>query len=218
MKTLIIDYGLGNLRSVRNALKYCGVEPVVSENPAELSSAAVAILPGVGAFEDGMKGLRARGWITAIEAYVQSRRPLLGICLGMQLLMSRGHEFGRHDGLGLIAGEVVTFDPKTAAGGRLRVPHMGWNGLKPGNSWEGTILAGLHPQAEMYFVHSYFVAPENAGHILAMTDYGGQTFCSVLASGNVYGCQFHPERSAAGGLMVLKNFIGMGTNQRQERS
>ena len=208
MRIVVIDYGLCNLLSVHNALKHLGVDASVTHDPSELTGADAVILPGVGAFEDGMSGLRQRGFVEAVHGYVRSGRPLLGICLGMQLLMDQSLEFGVHEGLGLIAGEVVPVDCLSVDGSKLKLPHIGWNGLlRAERSWDGTMLAGLPEGVEMYFVHSFRVVPKDRGHILAETEYGGKRFCSVVAKGNVYGCQFHPEKSSSMGLRLLGNFI-----------
>ncbi|MBF0594721.1 MAG: imidazole glycerol phosphate synthase subunit HisH [Candidatus Omnitrophica bacterium] len=208
MKVVIIDYGLCNLLSVHNALRHCGVDAVIAADPAALSDADGVILPGVGAFEDGMSGLRQRGFMEALGTYVPTGRPLLGICLGMQLLMERSCEFGVHDGLGLIKGEVRPVDHIAVDGGILKIPHIGWNGLRRASrDWEGSLLTGLPEAVEMYFVHSFRVVPQEASHILAETEYGGKRFCSVVARENIWGCQFHPEKSSAMGLKLLNNFV-----------
>jgi glutamine amidotransferase len=208
MNIVIVDYGLCNMLSVSNALKALGASSLVSQDPRDLRSADRVILPGVGAFEDGMAGLRQHGFVEEISAYVQTGGPLLGICLGMQMLMDRSFEFGEFAGLGLIAGEVRPVDSVSTSGERLRVPHIGWNGLmSSGRLWNGEILDGLPEGAEMYFVHSFRVEPRDSNHVLAVTDYGGRRFCSVVAKGNVSGCQFHPEKSSRMGLSILRNFI-----------
>lgn len=208
MRVVIIDYGLCNLLSVQHALKYLEVDSVIADTPAGMTGADAVILPGVGAFEDGMAGLRQRGFVEALKAYVKSGRSLLGICLGMQFLMDKSYEFGEHEGLGLIAGEVTPVDRESAEGSPLKIPHIGWNGLlKATHEWDNTLLSGLSQGAEMYFVHSFRVVPGDAGHILAETEYGGKQFCSVVAKGNVAGCQFHPEKSSVMGLNILSNFV-----------
>jgi imidazole glycerol-phosphate synthase subunit HisH len=209
---VIIDYGLGNLRSVSNALKFLGAEAVISDDPALLNDAAGVILPGVGAFEDGMFGLRQKNLIRPLLDFAHSGRPFLGICLGMQLLMTKSFEFGEHDGLDLVHGEVVPFKNKLTDGQyNYKIPHMGWNSLhQAGLAWPGTILEGLKDGAEVYFVHSFFAVTKNPQHVLATTSYAGETFCSVSTNGkNVFGCQFHPEKSSNVGLKILENFIRM---------
>ncbi len=209
MKVVIIDYGLCNLLSVYNALKFIGINSNVSAVPEELKTADIAILPGVGAFEDGMQGMRKRGLINAVYDFVKTGRPFLGICLGMQLLMSKSYEFGEHEGLGLIKGEVLPFKTDCESSRyRVKVPHIGWNKLYPkGCSWDGTILSSLDEGIEMYFVHSFYVSPSCTKNILAETEYAGTRFCSVVFKDNIYGCQFHPEKSARFGLKILENFV-----------
>lgn len=210
MKIVIIDYGLCNLLSVHNALKSFGIDSLVSPDPEPLADADAVILPGVGAFEDGMKGLRSRGFVGPVREFVQSGRPFLGICLGMQLLMDKSYEFGEHEGLGLVSGEVSPLERADASGQALKIPHIGWNGLwQGGRPWPGTLLADLSDGTEMYFVHSFRVVPKDPAHVLAWTSYGGRRFCSVVAKANVYGCQFHPEKSSVMGLSILKRFIGL---------
>ena len=214
MRVIIIDYGLCNILSVHNALQHLGVESVVTCDPLDLKDADAVILPGVGAFKNGMTGLRQRGFVDALRSYVRTGRPLLGICLGMQFLMDKSYEFGEHEGLGLIAGEVRPVDNINSDGVPLKIPHIGWNGLlKTSRGWEGTPFSGLPEGIEMYFVHSFRVVPKDPAHILAETEYGKKRFCSVVAKENIYGCQFHPEKSSANGISILNNFVhqaGMG--------
>ncbi len=208
MNVVIIDYGLGNLLSVHNALKALGIQACISSDPAGLRQADAAILPGVGAFEDGMKGLKEKALIGPVRAFVKTGRPFLGICLGAQMLLDRSWEFGEHQGLGLIPGEVSALKGSLPAD--LRVPYIGWNGLRHAAlPWEGTILEGMSEGQEMYFVHSFYLNPVDQKHALACAQYGPKRFCAVLAKDNVYGCQFHPEKSAAMGLRVLNNFVSL---------
>jgi len=208
MNLVIIDYGLCNLLSVHNALKFLGIEARISSDPADLKRADAAILPGVGAFEDGMKGLRQKGLVEPVRDFVKTGRPFLGICLGAQMLLERSFEFGEHQGLGLIPGEVSPL--KNILPSDLRVPHIGWSGLHPAAlPWEGTALEGLPKGVEMYFVHSFYLDPADQKHVLARAQYGPEDFCAVLAKDNVYGCQFHPEKSAAMGLKFLNNFVSL---------
>lgn len=209
-KVLIIDYGRGNLFSICRALAHVGAQAVVSSDPAEVRKADRIVLPGVGAFGDGMDGLRARGLIEPIKEIAASGRPLLGICLGMQLLLSESSEFGTHEGLGIIPGKVIRFSEQEK-GSRIKVPHVGWSPLlspKGGGSWDGTLLRGQTPGGFFYFVHSYYAAPADPEHCLAETPMGKTEFCSVVAAhGNIVGCQFHPEKSGEGGLALIKNWI-----------
>ena len=202
---MIVDYGLCNLLSVYNALKYIGVEAKVTSDPGQLKEADRVILPGVGAFEDGMGGLRGKGLIGPILEYIASGRPFLGICLGMQFLMTKSHEFGEHEGLNLIPGEVIRLDRALS---QIKVPHIGWNGLEAARGhWEGGLLNELPQGAHMYFVHSYHAVPNDPQCRLADTQYGPERFCSVIHKNNIFGCQFHPEKSGKLGLAILNNFI-----------
>lgn len=207
---VVIDYGLCNLLSVSNALKHLGADCTVTDNPSLLVDADAVILPGVGAFKDGMNGLRDKGFVDPIHAFVQTGKPFLGICLGMQMLMQKSYEFGEHEGLGLIEGEVVPFKNRMEDDQYdFKVPHIGWNSLEASDrSWDGTILQGLREGELMYFVHSFHAAPENKEHALATSPYGEVDFCAVNNKDNVYGCQFHPEKSSTLGLNILKNFVG----------
>lgn len=205
MNLVILDYGLCNLLSVYNALKHLGVDSKVTCDPIDLKNADLAILPGVGAFADGMHGLQTKGLISPIRDFVKTGKPFLGICLGAQLLLDRSYEFGVHQGLGLIPGEVVGFSSQERPS--LKIPHISWNRITPANPWEGTLLEGLKHGEQMYFVHSFYLQPKDEHHALARTDYGPYDFCSVVYNGNVMGCQFHPEKSAQGGLKILNNFV-----------
>ncbi len=205
----IIDYGLGNLQSVINGFSNVGNEIKIISTPEEILAAELLVLPGVGAFGDGMEGLRERGLVDPLEKYVETGRPLLGICLGMQLFMTESEEFGHHEGLDLIRGKVIKFsDPSTVQEQGYRVPHIGWNAIHSPRegAWKNTILHNIPNDAEMYFVHSFFVVPENPENVLANTHYGNQTFCSVVKAGQVYGCQFHPEKSGEVGSKIVEIF------------
>lgn len=203
----VVDYGLGNLFSLTRALKKAGAADIeLSADPARVRAAKRLVIPGVGAFGDGMAGLRERGLVEPVREVAASGRPVLGICLGMQLLLEEGAEFGRHEGLGLIKGRTVAF-PRPE-GARLKVPHVGWNALR-GERWEGTPLGGLPPEAQVYFVHSFVAEPADPAHALATARYGGRDFCAALRKGNIFGCQFHPEKSGPVGLRILANFLGL---------
>lgn len=195
----IIDYGMGNLRSVQKGFEKVGHEAVVTSDPAVVAAADKVVLPGVGAFEDCMKELNGRKLVKPVLAAIDSGRPFLGICLGLQLLFDVGYENGRHQGLGVLRGEVVRFDVPQG----LSVPHMGWNQLAVRR--RPPVLEGIAEGTYVYFVHSYYVVPEDAGIIATETDYGGP-FCSMIWRDNVYATQFHPEKSQAEGLRILKNF------------
>lgn len=194
----LVDYGLGNLGSVVNMFKRVGAETVRVQTPAEVSSVEKLLLPGVGAFDAGARRLQETGLDVALRSFAAAGRPLLGICLGMQLLFD-GSDEGGLAGLGLIPGRSQRF-PEAPG---LRVPHMGWNFATP--SRPDPLLANLPPESRFYFVHSYHVVPTNPEHILATSQYGGQ-FTSVVRSGNVMGTQFHPEKSHTFGMTIMRNF------------
>lgn len=206
---VIVDYGLGNLFSLQRAIQHLGFESRISQDAGTLERASSVLIPGVGAFGDGMKGLTQLGLVTALRKFVDSGRPLLGICLGMQLLLSESEEFGRHRGLGLIPGKVVRFKDPEGEFPDHKVPHVGWSALRPGpaSHWDQGILSGVEPGDSAYFVHSYFATLERAADVLAVTPYAGTDFCSVVQKGNVMGTQFHPEKSGEVGLKILKNFL-----------
>lgn len=197
----IVDYGVGNLRSVQKALERVGAMAVVTSDPAALDAAQGVVLPGVGAFGDGMDHLQARRLVEPVLRQVEDGKPLLGICLGMQLLFEQSEEMGLHQGLGLLPGRVVRF-PES----ELKVPHIGWNQLRRvGSGLEMALLQDIPDGAYAYFVHSYYAAPAKPGDLLATTGYGLE-FASVVGRGQIYGAQFHPEKSQDVGLQLLRNF------------
>ena len=204
---LIIDYGIGNIRSVMRGIEICGFNPILSSNSKDIINANKIILPGVGAFNDGMNGLKNRDLIDPIKRFVKSGKYFLGICLGMQMMLSKSYEHGNFDGLNLIEGEVLSF-PKPEIENRYKIPHVGWNSLikKKNDIWQSTILEGLKDESDVYFVHSYYVKPKSEKNSLANCNYMNIEFCSVLQKDNIYGCQFHPEKSGEVGLSILKNF------------
>jgi len=209
-RVVIVDYGLGNIFSVRKALEHCGATVDLSEDPHVIMRAERLVLPGVGAFRDGMSGLRDRNLVEPICRFAQSGRPLLGICLGMQMLMTVSEEFGTHQGLDIIPGRVLAIPKTTAAGKPHRIPHIGWNSLRlphESRSWSGTILEGTEVNAAVYLVHSFTAWPDNEAHRLADCAYGGRRISAAVQLGNVYGCQFHPEKSAQVGLSILRRFL-----------
>jgi len=181
------------------------------ERDADFLGTDAVIIPGVGAFGDGMNRLRQKGLDEAIRRYTRDGGHLLGICLGMQFLLSQSEELGLYDGLNLIPGRVVRLEPsKTAeSGAGCKLPHIGWNGLqRPAQaSWAGTILEGIREGEQAYFVHSYVAIPSRSQDVLATTEYGASSFACVIARGNVYGCQFHPEKSRETGIGILRNFL-----------
>jgi imidazole glycerol-phosphate synthase subunit HisH len=208
MTVAIIDYGMGNLYSVQRACEHLGVEAAITGSADVLLSAEAAILPGVGAFGDAMGNLKERGLAGPIKEFIASGRPFMGICLGLQLLMSESEEFGVHEGLNIFAGKVVKFP----AGPGIKVPQVGWNKIKrapAGAGWEASLLRGVREEEFMYFVHSFYVVPAGGEAVLSVSSYEGVNYCSSLQRGNVFACQFHPEKSAGRGLKIYQNFAGL---------
>ncbi|MFM8709159.1 MAG: imidazole glycerol phosphate synthase subunit HisH [Planctomycetia bacterium] len=196
----IIDYGSGNLRSVQKALERVGVEARITADPNVVAESGRLVLPGVGAFGDAMRALRDRGLVEPILAHVRADRPFLGICMGLQLLFETGTEGGHHEGLGILAGEVTRFE--LPAG--MKIPHMGWNEVswKSGDAAEPCGREGDH----FYFVHSYVARPRDETVIAATSDYGGP-FCAAVARGRLFATQFHPEKSQAAGMNLLRTLM-----------
>jgi len=206
---VVVDYDRGNLFSVLQAVAKVGGAGRLSSEPAEVRGAERLILPGVGAFGDAMDGLRARGLDGAIREFAATGRPLLGICLGMQLLLEASTEFGHHAGLGLLPGSVERL-PAPPVGHRDRIPNVGWCRLEPaagGAAWADTILAAVKPGDFAYFVHSYSAHPRQACHRLADIEFAGAPACAAVAAGPIAGCQFHPEKSGEVGLSILDAFV-----------
>lgn len=222
-RVVIVDYGVGNVFSVQQACCTAGLASVVSSTREDLLAADAVILPGVGAFGDAMEALRRLDLIVALKEFADSSRPVMGICLGMQLLMTEGSEFGRRPGLGLIAGTVERLPGGSRGDRRLKVPHIGWTRIfRPRaasvrseeqgavhDPWRGSPLADLREGEFMYFVHAYYVVPEDQNAILALSRYGDVEFCSSVGRGHVFGCQFHPERSGPAGLAVYRNLAAV---------
>jgi glutamine amidotransferase len=204
-RVTVIDYGIGNLHSVVKALRHEGAEVTVSADRSDVAAAERLVLPGVGAFADGMKGLTERGLVEPIRAYAETGRPLLGICLGMQLLLGESEEFGRHLGLGIVPGRVVEIRREQG----FKVPQIGWNRIFPPNGagWGGTLLDTLEPGTMVYFVHSFTAVPEREADRLADSLYAGQRISAAVRRGQVWGCQFHPEKSGSKGLAILRRFL-----------
>jgi len=194
----IIDYGMGNLRSVQKAFEYMGYQAVITHDPRVILNAGHVVLPGVGAFGDAVGNLERAGLRDTIYRVVESGRPFLGICLGLQLLFERSYEGGTFKGLALLPGEVKRLPEKL----NIKIPHMGWNELR---YRESPIFEGLNDPCYVYFVHSYYVEASDQRHVIGTTFYGIDIAVAVN-NGNVYGLQFHPEKSGAEGLKILKNF------------
>lgn len=201
VETVIVDYGMGNLRSVEKALESIDDHPLISGDPGTVRNARRLVLPGVGAFGDAMENLKRQGLDTAVRDAVQKGTPLLGLCLGLQLLFTQSEEFGTHDGLNLIPGVVLKIDEPG-----LRVPHIGWNQIE-GDS-PNALLEGIPGGSYFYFVHSFYVKPDRQEDILRWTSYG-RRFCSIACRGKVWGAQFHPEKSQDVGKRLLRNFLSI---------
>lgn len=206
-RVAILDLGMGNLFSVRQACLHTGMDAVVTSSAADLKTSDAVIMPGVGAFGDAMDGLRRLGLVDVVRDWVSSGKPFFGICLGMQLLMERSEEFGDHEGLGILPGRVVRFSFPPSSGPKVRVPEMGWNRIgQAGMDWGKTPLVDVNDGSYMYFVHSYYVVPSDKSVVCSETVYGGVRYCSSLRWKNVFACQFHPERSGEKGLQIYRSF------------
>jgi glutamine amidotransferase len=217
----VIDYGLGNLFSVQRGLEHCGASVVISSDHATILSSPRVVLPGVGAFGNAMERLHRLGLVQVIRRLAKLGTPLLGICLGMQLLLDQSEEFGLTDGLSLIPGRVVPVPPMAFSGEAQKVPHIGWSALcqsDTSRNWSGTILQEIAPGDSVYFVHSFMAEPIDPVHRIADCVYGGHKVAAVVGSGNVVGCQFHPEKSGAVGLKILGAFCKLSRVERDQAS
>lgn len=206
----VIDYGVGNLLSVSRGFEAVGANVVVTSSLGEIENAERLILPGVGAFGKGMQELKNHGFDKAIIEAISEGVPLLGICLGMQFLMETSNEFGSHEGLGLIPGNVISIPKQSLNGDTLTVPHIGWSALEVSSfhsSWHGTILESTKVGSHVYFVHSYMSNPSNSENLLAHCLYGENIISAVVLKDNIMGCQFHPEKSGSIGLEILEKFL-----------
>lgn len=199
----IIDYGMGNIHSVQKALESLGAKTKVASRPKDIEDSSKAVLPGVGAFDDAMKELKRRNLVEALLRHIKRKKAFLGICLGMQLLFEESQEARGTAGLGILKGEVKRFPGKKG----LKVPHMGWNGLKIKNR-ACPLLKGVAANSYVYFCHSYYPQPDDKRVVAATAEYGSD-FASVVWKENVYGVQFHPEKSQSAGLKMLGNFIAL---------
>ena len=197
----IVDYHMGNLRSVQKGIERIGGEARISSDPDEIANAEKLILPGVGAFGDAMTEINRRSLADPIRQFVDSGQPFLGICLGLQLLFERGYEHGEHQGLGILKGDVVRFElPDT-----MKVPHMGWNTVTRSGANQNQIVTQIDDGTHFYFVHSYYVRPADEKVVALTCDYGGE-FCAAVCRDNLFATQFHPEKSQADGLKLLSAF------------
>jgi len=199
----IIDYGMGNLRSVQKAFERIGVEADICQNPSELSNASRVVLPGVGGFRDAIQALRGHGFVNAIEDFIATKKPFLGICLGLQLLFDVSYEDGQWEGLGIFPGQVVRFDEHA----ELKIPHIGWNTLH--TKTDCPLFSQIPQDSFFYFVHSYYAIPKDNKLTSGVCDYGCD-FTASVTKGNIFATQFHPEKSQRWGLQLLKNFATMG--------
>lgn len=211
-RVVVVDYGMGNVLSVCRAIEHCGGSAQLSADARDVAAAERLVLPGVGAFGDCVGALRERALIDPIMTFVDTGRPFLGICVGMQILLDRGEEFGGAAGLGLIPGAVVQISTIKPDGATRKIPHIGWTEVKPRQGstprdWDETIFAGTEPLTAFYFVHSFTAMPADPAHILAQADYQDFIVTAALRRDNVTGCQFHPEKSGTPGLRVLQEYL-----------
>jgi glutamine amidotransferase len=205
----VVDYGMGNLLSVQRGFEYCGAKVILTSDPKKILSAKRVVLPGVGAFSNAMRALEDLGLITAIQELALRNTPLLGICLGMQLLLEESDEFGVTAGLGLVPGRVVALPDRAVSGEKQKIPHIGWNALEICDSvsgWKKTLLEDNRPGEAVYFVHSFMANTTDPTHRIADTLYGGHKVAAVISRENITGCQFHPEKSHQYGEKLLNNF------------
>ena len=208
--TLVVDYGVVNLKNILRGLEYVGAQVEVSADPERVLKASRVILPGVGAFKSGMDELKSSGMDDAIKSVAKGGQPILGVCLGMQMLLDTSNEYGHHEGLGLIPGSVVAI-PNEDDGQRVRkIPHIGWNAIqhsKNVSDWEDSCLDCTPVGTYCYFVHSFMAVVENSSHLLAECMYEGIEVAGAIKKENVTGLQFHPERSGPAGLEILRRFV-----------
>lgn len=205
----VIDYGVGNLLSVQRGLEHCGAKVTLTADPDQILAAKRVVLPGVGAFRNAMQALERLGLVSVIRELAHRQTPLLGICLGMQLLLEESEEFGITAGLGLIPGRVIPVPIQTLSGERQKIPHIGWSALHPSSAsggWTGTLLQDNRPGEAAYFVHSFMAVPTDPTHRIADCVYGGHIIPAVIGRDRITGCQFHPEKSGEVGLKILRRF------------
>ena len=210
----ILDYGVGNLMSVRRAFEKCGADVRISRDPKDVCESARLVIPGVGAFGSCMRALEQNDLSEAVCDFARTGRPTLGICVGMQMLFDASEEFGDHQGLGLIPGRVIALPGTTISGVPHKIPHIGWTEIQPSSDaaagWDATVLARTSPGTAMYFVHSFTGVPERPEHRLADADYGGRRVSAVVRRDNIFGTQFHPEKSGEAGLNIIRCFLSLG--------
>jgi glutamine amidotransferase len=204
-KVAIVDYALGNLFSIKHACEHVGLEPLITSSKDDILHANAVLLPGMGAYGDAMHTLHKLDLVTVLRDVAASGRPLIGICLGIQLLLSESSEFGTHKGLGIIDGSVVPLNHPHEGQRELKVPQIGWNQIHATRSWKNTPLENIPDNEYMYFVHSFVPQPQDKKTILTTTNYGGIDFCSSIQQKNIFACLFHPERSGIQGLKIYKN-------------
>jgi glutamine amidotransferase len=220
MKITIVDYEIGNLFSVSQAFKSVGIDAVISSDIKEILESDGVVLPGVGAFGDAMDSLHKLDLVNPILDFIDTGKPFLGVCLGMQLLFSESNEFGTHKGLNIIEGEIKKFPPYDNSGEQIKVPHISWNQIfaqdDPAGKWQDSPLNGLKNGEYMYFIHSFYASPKYKENILSTTDYKGINFCSSVNKKNVFACQFHPEKSAKNGIQIYKNWANQITSKNNK--
>jgi len=204
-KVAIVDYALGNLYSIKHACERVGLESIITSSRDEILQADGVLLPGMGAYGEAMQTLHKLDLVTVLQDYAASGRPLIGICLGIQLLLTESYEFGNHKGLGIIEGAVIPLDHPHEGERELKIPQVGWNQLHASRSWDGTPLEDIPNNEYMYFVHSFVPKPQDVNVVLATTKYGGVEFCSSIQQKNIFACLFHPERSGIAGLRIYQN-------------
>lgn len=204
-KVAIVDYALGNLFSIKHACEWVGLDSIITSDKEEILDADGVLLPGMGAFGDAMQTLHRLDLVTVLRDVAASGRPLIGICLGIQLLLSESFEFGHHKGLGIIEGSVVPLNHPHEGNRQLKVPQIGWNQIVSVRPWDETLLKSILDREYMYFVHSFVPQPNDPEVVLSKTTYGGIEFCSSLHRGNIFACLFHPERSGEMGLKIYEN-------------
>ena len=202
LKITIIDYEMGNLKSIYKCLKHLNINAKISDNPKLILDSDGVILPGVGAFGDAMMHLKEKGLIPIIKQLAKDNKPLFGICLGLHLLYSKGYEMGEFEGLDIIPGEVIIFDKSKVD----KIPQIGWNNVEFQND-KHFLIQEIPNKSYFYFVHSFYGVPKNMENIVGLTKYGEIEFCSIVSKGNVFATQFHPEKSSKYGIQIYQNFI-----------